>query len=87
MGKFVAGFYSGRTIIRRKTRRTSSLWREAPVFWKTCFRCERTGVSEEDGRVLGCFRGAGELPQCLERLRLAGITISPKLFEETTVVQ
>ena len=51
------------------------------------FLFERTGVSEEDGRVLGRFRGAGQLPQCLERLRLAGLTISPKLFEETTIVQ
>ncbi len=50
------------------------------------FVFERTGVAD-DGRVLGRFRGAGALPHCLERLRLAGLSISPKLFEESTLIQ
>ena len=50
------------------------------------FVFERTGVTDS-GRVLGQFRGTGVLPRCLDSLRLAGLSISPRLFEETTVVQ
>ena len=50
------------------------------------FVFERTGLADS-GRVLGQFRGTGALPRCLEPLRLAGLSISLKLFEETTVVQ
>ncbi|OFV99590.1 MAG: pilus assembly protein CpaF [Acidobacteria bacterium RIFCSPLOWO2_02_FULL_61_28] len=49
------------------------------------FLFERTGVGD-DGRVLGQFHGAGKLPQCLERLRLAGLQVSPKLFDEVSAV-
>jgi pilus assembly protein CpaF len=50
------------------------------------FVFEQTGVSEE-GRVYGRFRGTGVLPRCLERLRLAGLEIPAKLFEEAALVQ
>jgi len=49
------------------------------------FLFERSGVAD-GGRVLGRFRGAGLLPHFLERLRLEGIRLSPKLFEENTPV-
>jgi pilus assembly protein CpaF len=49
------------------------------------FVFERTGVGE-NGRVQGRFRGVNQSPRFLERLRLQGIRLSPKLFEENTVV-
>ncbi len=52
----------------------------APVF-----QFERTGISET-GRVQGRFRGVNMNPRFMERLRLQGIKLSPKLFEENTVV-
>ncbi len=50
------------------------------------FLFERTGVGD-NGRVLGKFHGTGVRPRCLERLRLSGVHLSPKLFEEVTVIQ
>ena len=52
----------------------------APVFV-----FERTGIGD-NGRVQGRFRGVNQSPKFLERLRLQGIRLSPKLFEENTVV-
>jgi pilus assembly protein CpaF len=49
------------------------------------FVFEQTGVAE-DGRVLGLFRGTGASPRFLERLRVLGLPISPKLFEEVVPV-
>jgi pilus assembly protein CpaF len=49
------------------------------------FVFERTGLGE-NGRVQGRFRGVNQSPRFLERLRLQGIRLSPKLFEENTVV-
>ena len=49
------------------------------------FVFDRTGVSE-GGRVQGRFRGAGNSPRFLERLRLQGIHLSSKLFEENTAL-
>jgi len=48
------------------------------------FVFERTGVGE-NGRVQGRFRGVNQSPRFLERLRLQGIRLAPKLFEENTV--
>jgi pilus assembly protein CpaF len=49
------------------------------------FVFEQTGVSE-DGRVLGRFVGTEASPKFMERLRVMGSTISPKLFEEVVTV-
>jgi len=49
------------------------------------FIFERTGVGE-NGRVQGRFRGVNQAPRFLERLRLQGIRLTPRLFEENTVV-
>jgi pilus assembly protein CpaF len=50
------------------------------------FVFERTGLGE-NGQVQGTFRGTGVLPRCLERLRLAGLHVSPKLFEAVVPIQ
>jgi pilus assembly protein CpaF len=49
------------------------------------FVFEQTGVGD-DGRVLGRFRGTEASPRFMERLRVMGLTISPKLFEEVVTV-
>jgi pilus assembly protein CpaF len=49
------------------------------------FIFEQTGVAD-DGRVLGRFRGIGASPDFLERLRVSGSPVSPKLFEEVVTV-
>ena len=49
------------------------------------FVFEQTGVAD-DGRVKGRFRGIGASPQFLERLRVLGLPLSPKLFEEVVTV-
>jgi len=49
------------------------------------FVFDRSGL-DSDGRVHGTFRGTGVAPRCLERLRLAGLHISPSLFDETLTV-
>jgi pilus assembly protein CpaF len=49
------------------------------------FIFEQTGVGD-DGRVLGRFRGTGASPRFLERLRMSGLPVSPKLFEEVVTV-
>ena len=49
------------------------------------FIFEQTGVAD-DGRVLGRFRGAGASPRFLERLRVLGVPLSPKVFEEVVPV-
>jgi pilus assembly protein CpaF len=50
------------------------------------FVFERTGIGD-NGRVQGKFRSTGVRPRCLERLRLSGIQVSPRVFEEVVVVQ
>jgi len=50
------------------------------------FVFERTGIGD-NGRVQGKFRGTGVRPRCLERLRLSGIQVSPRVFEDVVVVQ
>ncbi len=49
------------------------------------FLFERTGVGD-NGRIQGRFRGVNSQPRFLERLRLQGIRLSSKLFEENTPV-
>jgi len=49
------------------------------------FVFEQMGVAN-DGRVQGRFRATGTLPQYLERLRVSGLPLSPKLFEEVVIV-
>jgi len=46
------------------------------------FIFDRTGVTDA-GKVQGRFRSTGVTPRILERLRIAGIQLSPKVFEET----
>ena len=50
------------------------------------FEFDRTGISPR-GRVLGSFRGAGNKPVCLERLKAYGIHLSPSIFNEVHEVQ
>ena len=49
------------------------------------FVFEQTGVGD-DGRVLGRFKGTEASPRFMERLRVMGLAISPKLFEEVVTV-
>src|SRR5436190_5279253 len=49
------------------------------------FVFEQIGVGD-DGRVLGHFKGTEASPRFMERLRVMGLTISPKLFEEVVTV-
>jgi pilus assembly protein CpaF len=46
---------------------------------------ERLGVTEA-GKVQGRFRGSGEPPQILERLKVHGIEIPPSIFQEVVDV-
>jgi pilus assembly protein CpaF len=45
------------------------------------FEFERSGISPR-GKVLGRFRGTGQRPVCLERLKAYGIHLSPSIFDE-----
>lgn len=45
------------------------------------FAFERLGVNPR-GKVIGRFRAAGAVPQCLDRLRGCGIHLSPSIFKE-----
>src|SRR5215468_2460307 len=49
------------------------------------FTFEQTGVGD-DGRVLGRFRGTVASTNFMERLRVSGSALSPKLFEEVVTV-
>jgi pilus assembly protein CpaF len=49
------------------------------------FVFEQTGVAE-DGRVLGRFKGTGASARFLERLRVLGLTLPDKLFDEVVEV-
>jgi pilus assembly protein CpaF len=46
------------------------------------FIFDRMGVSDS-GKVQGRFRGTGVTPRILERLRIAGISLPPNVFQET----
>jgi pilus assembly protein CpaF len=56
------------------------------ILTQDIFVFERTGIGE-NGRVQGRFHGTGVRPRCLERLRLSGIQVSPRIFDEVTVIQ
>ncbi|MFC4410833.1 CpaF family protein [Chungangia koreensis] len=43
------------------------------------FKFQRTGMTE-DGGVLGYFTATGEIPHCLERLKMFGIKVPENLF-------
>ncbi len=47
------------------------------------FSFEQTGIAD-GGRVLGRFLGTGPTPSFLERLRVLGLPLSPKLFEQAS---
>lgn len=49
------------------------------------FKFKRTGMTEEGG-VLGYFTATGEVPQCLERLKMFGINVPEDLFIPTREV-
>ena len=49
------------------------------------FIFEQTGIGG-DGRVLGRFRSKGASPRFLERLRVLGLQLPPKLFDEVVEV-
>jgi pilus assembly protein CpaF len=50
------------------------------------FEFERTGISPR-GKVVGFFRGAGNTPICLERLKSYGIHLPASIFHETHEVK
>jgi pilus assembly protein CpaF len=45
------------------------------------FEFERTGISQR-GKVLGGFRGHGNKPLCLDRMKAYGIHLSASIFHE-----
>jgi len=49
------------------------------------FVFDRTGVNDA-GKVQGRFRASGHAPKILERLRVSGISIDPKVFDEVVEV-
>jgi pilus assembly protein CpaF len=54
---------------------------EGPVVtMQEIFRFVPTG-QEENGKIRGNFEATGMVPRCLDRLRLAGIQLSPAIFE------
>src|SRR5512133_2774926 len=50
------------------------------------FQFERTGISPR-GKVVGFFRGCGNVPKCLERLKSYGIHLPASIFHETHEVK
>ena len=54
---------------------------EGPVVtMQEIFRFVATG-QEPDGKIRGHFEATGIVPRCVERLRLAGVQLSPAIFE------
>ena len=49
------------------------------------FTFARIGVTDA-GKVQGRFRATGTPPKMLERLRVSGIQLPPKIFEEVVSV-
>ena len=49
------------------------------------FVFDRVGVTE-GGKVQGRFRGMGEKPKILERLKISGIEVPPSIFDEVVEV-
>jgi len=52
----------------------------AVVTMQEVFRFVPTG-QDEDGKIRGHFEATGIVPRCVERLRLAGVQLSPTIFE------
>ena len=52
------------------------------ILAQNIFVFERSGL-DDSGKVKGRFRPTGVVPHCMERLRLAGIKLSPTIFEDT----
>jgi pilus assembly protein CpaF len=50
------------------------------------FSVARRGVGPT-GKVVGTFRPTGIRPKFMEKLKVAGIVLPPKLFETTTEVE
>jgi pilus assembly protein CpaF len=55
------------------------------ILVRDIFVFEQTAVAQ-DGRVLGRFRGTGASPHFSERLRVSGLPLPPKLFEEVVAI-
>jgi pilus assembly protein CpaF len=54
---------------------------EGPVVtMQEIFRFVPTG-QDENGKIRGHFEATGMVPRCMERLRLAGVQVSPTIFE------
>ncbi len=49
------------------------------------FEFERKGISPR-GKVLGTFRGSGNLPVCADRLRAYGVPVAESIFQEALEV-
>lgn len=58
---------------------------ENVVSMQEIFTFRRSGIGH-DGRVIGAFLPSGIRPKFLEKLRLAGITLSPALFQTAVEV-
>ena len=55
------------------------------VLTQDIFFFERTGMTPE-GKVQGRFRWSGVQPKILDRLRMAGVTLRPDIFDEVVEV-
>jgi pilus assembly protein CpaF len=58
---------------------------EQIITMQEIFTFERKGIGP-NGRVIGAFRPSGIRPKFLEKLRVAGMMLSPDLFERSTEV-
>jgi pilus assembly protein CpaF len=58
---------------------------EGRVQTQDIFFFERTGMTA-DGKVQGRFRWSGVKPKILDRLRMAGISLRPDIFDEVVEV-
>ena len=59
--------------------------KEDRVDLQDIFIFDRTGVTDA-GKVQGRFRSTGVTPRILEKLRIAGIQLSPAVFDEVLEV-
>ena len=57
-------------------------FRETLLFYR-----DPANGKRDNRRITGRLRGAGVMPRCLDRLRLAGLHLDPTLFEKVTVIQ